>query len=222
MGAHGADKLLLDVQTYHDMHHEMVTQKMHQIMQPRIGGKYGERPCGSPQCSECPKPRHIAVGFSNRRQEATILRGGRQTNEQQQEERSSLPAPSETNSRIEERSSSLTATDSSLPRQIAALTRPRVVAAPSKLFDNNKPADIFISPHIPRIQNWDRNANSNRKTTSGHCGLHTHDPWPPRKAAQETRRAEGEGHAKYPRPSWKKGQVRSEGEATCPARGTKK
>jgi hypothetical protein len=41
-----------------------------------------------------------------------------------------------------------TATDSSPPRR-------RVVAAPSKLFDNNKPADIFISPHIPRIQKWD-------------------------------------------------------------------
>jgi hypothetical protein len=37
--------------------------------------------------------------------------------------------------------------------------RPRVVAAPSKLFDNNKPADIFISPHIPRIKKWDPIAN---------------------------------------------------------------
>jgi hypothetical protein len=32
MGAHGADKLLKAVQTYHDMRHEIVTQKMHQIM----------------------------------------------------------------------------------------------------------------------------------------------------------------------------------------------
>jgi hypothetical protein len=39
------------------------------------------------------------------------------------------------------------------------LTPPRVVAAPSKLFDNNKPADIFISPHIPRIKKWDPIAN---------------------------------------------------------------
>jgi hypothetical protein len=60
MGAHGADKLLHTVQTYHDMHHEIVVQKMHQIMQPRTGGRYGVRPCGNPQCSECPKPRHIA------------------------------------------------------------------------------------------------------------------------------------------------------------------
>jgi hypothetical protein len=29
MGAHGADKLLRDVQTYHDMHHKIVTQKIH-------------------------------------------------------------------------------------------------------------------------------------------------------------------------------------------------
>jgi hypothetical protein len=36
---------------------------------------------------------------------------------------------------------------------------PRVVTAPSKLFDNNKPANIFISPHIPRIQRWDPIAN---------------------------------------------------------------
>jgi hypothetical protein len=56
MGAHGADNLLQDVQTYHDMHHEIVTQKMHLITPPRTGGKYGERPCGNPECLECPKP----------------------------------------------------------------------------------------------------------------------------------------------------------------------
>jgi hypothetical protein len=48
MGAHGADKLLKDVQTYHDMHHKIVVQKMHQITPRRTGGRYGERPCGSP------------------------------------------------------------------------------------------------------------------------------------------------------------------------------
>jgi hypothetical protein len=69
MGAHGADKLLQDVQTYYDMHHEIVTQKMHQITPPLTGGKYGERPCRNPQCSECPKPRHIAVGCSSSRQQ---------------------------------------------------------------------------------------------------------------------------------------------------------
>jgi hypothetical protein len=159
MGAHGADKLLQDVQTNHDMHHEIETQKIQQITPPRIRGKYGKRPCGNPQCSECPKPRHIAVGFSNSRQEATILRGGKQTDEQQQEERSSSPAWSAANSGIEEQSSSPTATDSSPPRQIEALPPPRVIAAPSKLFDNNKPADIFISPHILRIQKWDPIAN---------------------------------------------------------------
>jgi hypothetical protein len=169
MGAHGADKLLQDVQTYHDMHHEIVTQKMQQITPPRTGGKYRERPCRNPQCSECPKPRHIAVGFSNSRQEATILRGSRQTDKQQNEERSSSPAPSAANSGIEEqsspsaansgieeRSSSRAAADSSPPRQITALTPPRIVAAPSKLFNNNTPADLFISPHIRK---WDPIAN---------------------------------------------------------------
>jgi hypothetical protein len=73
MGAHGAEKLLQDVQTYHDMHHEIVTQKMHQITPPLTGGKHGERQCKNPQYPECPKPRHLAVGFSNSRQEATIL-----------------------------------------------------------------------------------------------------------------------------------------------------
>jgi hypothetical protein len=41
MGAQGADKLLQDVQTYHDMHHEIVTQKMHQITLPHNGGSSG-------------------------------------------------------------------------------------------------------------------------------------------------------------------------------------
>jgi hypothetical protein len=50
MGAHEADKLIQDVQTYHDMHHKIVMQKMHQITRPRTGGKYGERACGNPQC----------------------------------------------------------------------------------------------------------------------------------------------------------------------------
>jgi hypothetical protein len=53
MGAHGADKLLEDVHTYHDMHNEIVVQKTHQITPPRTGGRYAERPCGNPQCDEC-------------------------------------------------------------------------------------------------------------------------------------------------------------------------
>jgi hypothetical protein len=61
MGAHGADKLLKDVQTYHDMHHNIVTQKIHQITPPRNGGRYGEKPCENPQCPECPKPRTARV-----------------------------------------------------------------------------------------------------------------------------------------------------------------
>jgi hypothetical protein len=39
MGTHGAEKLLQDVQTYHDMHHKIVKQKMQQITPPRNGEK---------------------------------------------------------------------------------------------------------------------------------------------------------------------------------------
>jgi hypothetical protein len=102
MHAHIADKLLKDVQTYHNMHHKIVTQKMHQITPPRNGGRYGERPCENPQCPECPKPRHIAVGYSSSRQEATLLRGSKQTNSSSRQ----------TDQQIEELSSSPPATDS--------------------------------------------------------------------------------------------------------------
>jgi hypothetical protein len=117
----------------------------------------------------------MAVSFSSSRQEATLLRGGRQT-DKQFEERSLLLLPSafnsssrqtdqqmekwsrQTNQQIEERSSSPPAADSSPPRQIAAATPPKVVTAPSNLFNSNKPADIFISPHILK-KKWDPIAN---------------------------------------------------------------
>jgi hypothetical protein len=63
MKAHGAEKLLEDIQTYHDMHEEIVVQKMHQITPLRTDGAFVERPCGNPQCGKCQKPRHTAVGF---------------------------------------------------------------------------------------------------------------------------------------------------------------
>jgi hypothetical protein len=157
MGAHGADKLLQDVQTYHDMHHEIVRQKMHQITQPRTGGRYGERPCGNPQCSECPKPRHIAVGFSSSRQQATILTGN--------EEQGLSPAPSAASSQaaeVDKQSSSPMSADSSPPRRIAAMTPPRIVAAPSDLFNNGTPANLFISPHFKK---WDPIADDRREKT---------------------------------------------------------
>jgi hypothetical protein len=85
---------------------------------------------------------------------------------QQAEERSSSPPPAADSSsigrsshQIEEQSWSPPAADSSPPRQIAALTPPRVLTAPSELFDNNKPAEIFISPHIPKIRKRDPIAN---------------------------------------------------------------
>jgi hypothetical protein len=37
MGAHGADKLLEDIQRYHDMHNKIVVQKMHQLTPPAPG-----------------------------------------------------------------------------------------------------------------------------------------------------------------------------------------
>jgi hypothetical protein len=183
MGAHGADKILQDVQTYHDMHHKIVMQKMHQITPPRTGGKYGERPCGNPRCSDCPKPRHIAVGFSSSRQQATILTGN--------EERGSLPAPSAAsshavasshaaassqaaasshaaeehaaeNSGMDRRSASPVLTGSSPPRRILAMTPPRVVAALSNLFNKGTPADLFISPHFKK---WDPIADDRREKT---------------------------------------------------------
>jgi hypothetical protein len=234
MGAHGADKLLKDVQSYHDMHHEIVTQKMHQITPPRTEGKYGEKPCGNPQCSECPKPRHIAVGFSKSRQEATILRGSRQTNGQQNEERSSSPAPSAAssqaaaslqaaaNSWIEERSSSQAAADSSPPRQIAALPPPRIVAAPSELFNNDTPDDLIISPHIRK---WDPIANGSldkppvdnvdytHMIPGGLNGLLKRQGEQNERAMHNIVRHAGRR---------KEGQARSKGEDTRTAGGTKK
>jgi hypothetical protein len=56
MGAPGADKLLQDVQTYHDMHHEINKMKMHQKTLPGSRGRYGEKPCENQQCSSCAKP----------------------------------------------------------------------------------------------------------------------------------------------------------------------
>jgi hypothetical protein len=119
---------LKDVQMYHTMHHEIVTQKMRQITPPRNEGRYGERPCENPQCSECPKPRHMAVGYSSSSQKATVHRASssRQTDGER------LPNVS-----------ALTAADSSPPRQIAAATPAKIVTAPSNLFDNNS---IFIYP----------------------------------------------------------------------------
>jgi hypothetical protein len=52
--------------------------------------------------------------------------------------------------------------DSSPPRKIAALTPPRIVAAPSQFFNNDTPANLFISPHIRK---WDRIANSRLEKT---------------------------------------------------------
>jgi hypothetical protein len=48
MGALGVDKLLQDVQTYHDMHQEIVMQKMHQITPPRTGESTGRGHAATP------------------------------------------------------------------------------------------------------------------------------------------------------------------------------
>jgi hypothetical protein len=144
MGAHGAGKLLEDVQTYHDMHNKIVVQKMHQIMPPRTGGRYAERPCGNPQCDECPKPQHIAVGFSSSKQKATII--------SEDEARGTSPNPLSAASSptfgIDREA------DNSSPRSIAARTPspPRIVETPNDPFDSTSPDNLFISPHLGK---WD-------------------------------------------------------------------
>jgi hypothetical protein len=60
MGAHGSDKLLQDVQMYHDMHHEIVKMKMHQITPPRNGGKYWEKPCENPAMLRVPQAKALS------------------------------------------------------------------------------------------------------------------------------------------------------------------
>jgi hypothetical protein len=77
IGAHRADKLLKDVQTYHDKNHEIVTQKKHQITLPLT--EEGLRTCPAITL----KPRHMAVGYSSSSQERTVLRESRQTDSSQ-------------------------------------------------------------------------------------------------------------------------------------------
>jgi hypothetical protein len=74
MKAHGAEKLLEDVQTYHDMHEEIVVQKMHQVTPPRSDGAFADKSCGNPQCRNCRQPRHNTVGFCSATQTAKIIK----------------------------------------------------------------------------------------------------------------------------------------------------
>jgi hypothetical protein len=73
MKAHGAEKLLEDVQTYHDMYEEIVLQKMHQVTPPRSDGAFADKLCGNPQCRNCRQPRHNIVGFCSATQRAKII-----------------------------------------------------------------------------------------------------------------------------------------------------
>jgi hypothetical protein len=74
MKNHGAEKLLEDVQTYHNMHEEIVVQKMHQVTPLRSGGAFADKLCGNPQCRKgnCRQPRHDTVGFCSATQTAKI------------------------------------------------------------------------------------------------------------------------------------------------------
>jgi hypothetical protein len=67
MGAHRADKLHQVVQMYHNMHHKIVTQKMHQITPPRTGGRYGERPMRQPPMLRLPEAETHRCGFQQQR-----------------------------------------------------------------------------------------------------------------------------------------------------------
>jgi hypothetical protein len=73
MKAHGAKKLLEHVQTFHDMHEEIVVQKMHQVTPPSTDGAFADKSCGNPQCGKCRKPRHNTVGFCSATQRAKII-----------------------------------------------------------------------------------------------------------------------------------------------------
>jgi hypothetical protein len=154
MGAHRADKVSKDVQTFYNMHNKIVVQKMHQITPPRTGVRYAERPYGNPQCAKCTKPGHIAVGFSSSEQKATIM--------SENEARGPSPDPSA--------ASSPTAgvdgeADSSPPRSMAARMPlpPKIVETLNNPFDNATPDDLFISPHLEK---WDPIKDGRREDTS--------------------------------------------------------
>jgi uncharacterized protein YnzC (UPF0291/DUF896 family) len=113
-------------------------------------GKYGEKPCENPQCSECPKPRPLTVGYSSSSQKATVQRAS--------------PTDRPTKRQLPNASGSPTdrPTNSSPQRQITSATPspPKIVTAPSDLFNNNKPGNsIFISPPVA-IAKWDPIKNS--------------------------------------------------------------
>jgi hypothetical protein len=154
MGAHGANKLLEDVQTYHTMHNKIVVQKMHQITPPRIGGRHAERPCGNPQCNECTKPRQAAVGFSSNAQKTTIT----SVNEAREPSPNPSSAGSSPTLGIDGEA------DSSPQRSIAArtLSPPTIAKTPNDPFDNNAQNNLFISPHLGK---WDPIADGSHSTS---------------------------------------------------------
>jgi hypothetical protein len=159
MKAHGADKLLEDVQTYHDMHNKIVVQKMHQIMPPRTGGRYAERSCGNPQCGDCKKPRRIAVWFSYNEQKATIIREPLPI----PPSAASLPSLGMDRDADSSPPRSIAARTPSPPRSITARTPwpPTIVETPNDPFANNATNALFISPHLGK---WDPIAKGSKIT----------------------------------------------------------
>jgi hypothetical protein len=151
MKAHGAEELLQDVQTYHNMHEEIVVQKMHQVTPPRSGGAFADMSCGNPQCRKgnCRQPRHNTVGFSSATQSVKINDDAESNFCQRPEqsnvfadpllliERSEQPSeqskqPSE-QSEQSERSIPISSRTPSPPRQIAARTpSPPMVLGPQE------------------------------------------------------------------------------------------
>jgi hypothetical protein len=154
--AHGAEKLLEDVQTYHDMHDEIVVQKMHQVTPPRKGRENAERPCGNPQCGECRKPRHMVVRFSNSKQKATIMAGA----DTEVEADSNWAAPIFPQAKWDEAKTPSRA-DSSPPRSIAARTpspprSPSQPRSPSPSRSPSSPRSIatMTSSPPPIVEMW--------------------------------------------------------------------
>jgi hypothetical protein len=83
------------VQTYHDMHQEIVVHKMHQITPPRGAFIDKSKSCGNPQCNKgnCRQPRHNTVGFSSATQSVTINEDAESNVRERTEQRNEFADP---------------------------------------------------------------------------------------------------------------------------------
>jgi hypothetical protein len=166
------------------MHEEIVVQKMHQITPPRTDGAFAERPCGNPQCGKCKKPRHIAVGFCNAEQKATIKNAGSEVDAVSDvDAESNFAAPIHPQAEWEEQSKrasvradssppmSIATRTPSPPRNIAARTpsqqrslspqRSFVARTPSPPTVVEAPSNPFADNVTPHMASWQVDADTN-------------------------------------------------------------